>query len=931
MKRCFILIALIVISIQVSAQTDTVINAYAAVIGNNSNACNLVDLTVDNATGFSIGNEVLIIQMKGAAFDSSNTANFGNITNWNSVGHYEINTISNITGNVISLAFRMTRTYEYATGKVQLVRISHVSNYTINKVHTATAWTGTKGGIFAIRVDNRLTLNNDIDVSGKGFKGGTTPQPLYHTQYIKNMTNYFYPNNALNCAMKGEGIVEISNSKLFARGPLYNGGGGGNSTNAGGGGGGNGGIGGRGGDEWIGSSPPLSTGGIGGKIFAYTPANNKLFLGGGGGAGHANDAYIAPGGNGGGLVFIIADTIVGNNKNIYSDGENGMHCDPAVRGGTCNDGFGGGGAGGTIFLYAKAASQVNTYARGGHGANIISPFSMGPGGGAGGGAVIASTNTVLSSLTNNLSGGDGGVLTQTTNNTNGNWGTQPGTSGITATGLVPVIDTVTSVTNVINVNITDSAMQCREFQFRANSGSTLSSILWTFGDGNNGTGNPTNHTYTSTGPYTITLMLNDSLGCPHTFTHQVNVVPSNIVADVKIDTIGCKQYILTATSGSSLSSFAWDFGDGNTGTGNPVLHKYSQSGSFTITYSFVDSINCTHNLTKTINIKDIAVAVDIRSEIIKCRQVKLTATSLTPLTTTNWSFGDGTSGTGDSISHDYKSGGKFTVELTVTDSMGCIHPFTYITDDVGSTIPVNASNDTTICTESRIQIVASGAQDYIWTPSEGIENHRIGGPFVQPRKEITYTVLGTDDNGCTGKDSVQISILPEYSLKVSSDYPNINCKRSSVQLSVSGAVSYSWAPAEFFNDPTSPNPTVYPTAATKYVVTGLDERGCTGYGTIDIGYNKEANIFAPSAFTPNNDNRNEIFKIFPICNFTLKQLSIYNRWGQLVFTSSDVNEGWNGRFKSERPQDVGVYYYYAVGTDESGKTVHLKGDFTLIR
>ena len=179
--------------------------------------------SVDDATGFAVGDTILMIQMKGAGIDSSNTSSFGTVLAYNGAGNYELNVVSAVSGTNISLLYRVIRQYDIPTGKVQFVKVACYPSYTVSATHSCTAWNGTKGGVFAIRVSGTLTLNADIDVSGKGFVGGV---PKYVTLYGCNRTDYYYPTTNNEGAQKGEGITEVSAAKRWGRGALANGGGG---------------------------------------------------------------------------------------------------------------------------------------------------------------------------------------------------------------------------------------------------------------------------------------------------------------------------------------------------------------------------------------------------------------------------------------------------------------------------------------------------------------------------------------------------------------------------------------------------------------------------------------------------------------------------------------------------------------------------------
>jgi len=324
-----------------------VINLYTPVTG--LLPC-LNKISVVDATGYNIGDTVLLIQMKGAVIDSTNTSLFGNITDYKTAGNYEFNYIKSKSGNVIELKNILLRQYDIPVGKVQLIRVPFFTDVTVNTSLTCLPWDGEKGGVLVLNVNNTLTLNQDIDVSGKGFKGGIDPVTNPSTFLCAEM-EYFYPPKADLASGKGEGISNISTSKSFGRGAHSNGGGGGNSHNSGGGGGGNGGSGGNGGYQFEGSpcgGSIVDNRGIAGKVLNYSNIEKKIFLGGAGGAGQSNNFqnFQALGGNGSGIIIISSNNITSKGNKIVANGISGLPCGNSGIG--CHEGMGGGGAGGVI-------------------------------------------------------------------------------------------------------------------------------------------------------------------------------------------------------------------------------------------------------------------------------------------------------------------------------------------------------------------------------------------------------------------------------------------------------------------------------------------------------------------------------------------------------------------------------------------------------
>ncbi len=337
-------------------------------------------VNVANPSGFAINDKILVIQMQGAVVNQTNTAAFGSVSDYNGAGNYEIAQICDIVGNALILDYLLDLTYDPA-GIVQIIKIPIYADVVVNGTVDAPAWNGSEGGVFVLEASN-LILAGNIDMSGKGFRGGTFANSGFNCTFLTSRPDYFYPSSD-DGGQKGESIAVLPASRQYGKGACANGGGGGNDHNAGGAGGSNtiaGGLGGENGEAGFfnckGTHP-----GIGGYPLFST---NRLFLGGGGGAGQGNNNVGTSGGTGGGIVIIIASQITGNSNAIIS---NGLDV-PVTAGG---DGGGGGGAGGSVFLECPLfTTPLNITIEGGDGGSVSdnsNPRCWGPGGGGSGGIV----------------------------------------------------------------------------------------------------------------------------------------------------------------------------------------------------------------------------------------------------------------------------------------------------------------------------------------------------------------------------------------------------------------------------------------------------------------------------------------------------------------------------------------------------------------
>jgi hypothetical protein len=431
MKSIFIIMGLFFSSLSSFSQNISgVVNVYSKVLAVDTEK-GLLKLANVSGFGQYVGNKVMVIQMKGATIDETNSSNFGNISAINDAGNYEINKVCGFLSDTMVLERKLGKTYDPA-GYVQIVIIPKLTNAIVTDTLKAQPWSRTTGtgGVIALDLSGTLTINKPINASGYGFTGGddikfllTCFATLGETQYFSNANE----NSVQQGGKKGEGIADYINLKDGSRGKQASGGGGGNNHNAGGGGGSNFGVGGRGGDKTNGSCKS-NTPGIGGLAlnnygYSGTGPQNKVFMGGGGGSGHDNDGYGMSGGNGGGIIYIAANQIAANaatasDNKIMANGVIGYRYITAAGGWfdySWSDGAGGGGAGGTVILNTNTFSGNNlaVEANGGKGSNsegVGNNNCSGPGGGGGGGVVWFKVPTLPALVTSAATAGANGIV-----------------------------------------------------------------------------------------------------------------------------------------------------------------------------------------------------------------------------------------------------------------------------------------------------------------------------------------------------------------------------------------------------------------------------------------------------------------------------------------------------------------------------------------
>ena len=229
--------------------------------------------------------------------------------------------------------------------------------------------------------------------------------------------------------------------------------------------------------------------------------------------------------------------------------------------------------------------------------------------------------------------------------------------------------------------------------------------------------------------------------------------------------------------------------------------------------------------------------------------------------------------------------------------------------------------------------------NYLWGVNPAIIGSRSNNQIQVSPDSSSYFYLNTNTSiGCLDYDSAYVEvnlpafddalILSEFDTIYDGQYTQLSTNRNGNNL------SYFWEPSTGLSNPNAANPIINPNQTTIYKVTITDNNtGCVVYAfrrifvfEINCG---EPEIFIPTAFTPNKDGQNDLFKIRGEFLESLN-LQIFNRWGEKVFESNSIDDGWDGTYKGELVNpDVFVYHLTTKCFD--GQEFFKKGNVTVIR
>lgn len=461
---------------------------------------------------------------------------------------------------------------------------------------------------------------------------------------------------------------------------------------------------------------------------------------------------------------------------------------------------------------------------------------------------------------------------------------------------------------------------------------------WTLGGGQTSTAQqPGTFTYAA-GTYTPQLIVTSNNGCKDTANQVLNFTlvpyassPNATICDgnsIQMNASGGLSY--TWSPAGSLS---------NTGIANPVASPTTTT-IYTVAIGQQDALGntCVFYLTDTIRVNPTVTAVFNWTKNNCGNTLTFVDSSYANPTQWDWDFGDGNIDSVQNPVHTYANTGTYTITLVANNQFGCPDTVREIIVLSGFN-PISVSADQYLCKGDSVQLNAMGGIAYQWSPVGSLSNPNIANPIASPTVTTQYTVQVTQVNGADTCLSILYTdiTIPVYTGTVLTAWANPDTiyigESSTLGTGTSGG-TLTWGPNYNINNVNAQNPVVTPHHTTTYTVTYTDAYGCQfpiAGVTIYVITNvcDDGTLFVPNTFTPNGDGVNDI--MFARSNLVLEvDFNIYDRWGQLVFHTNDIKQGWDGIFKG-KPCNPDVFGYYIRYKCNNGKESFKKGNITLIR
>lgn len=557
----------------------------------------------------------------------------------------------------------------------------------------------------------------------------------------------------------------------------------------------------------------------------------------------------------------------------------------------------------------------------------------------------------------------------------------------------------------------------------------------------NGTGNIPSFIATTNGPNitsgTITVMpsANGCNGLPKTFTITVNPTPD--VQQPADQTLCSNSNTAPVNFSGAVNNTVYNWSNSNTNIG------LAASGSGNIaSFVAVNTANTSATAAGTIVVtpmangcpgapKQFVITVNPTPNIMQVGSQSLCNNSNTnPIHFTgtvagaayNWTnnnagIGLAASGSGDIASFKAinTSGAAVTATIKVDPvTAACQGQSQVFTITVNPTPAVKATQSANVCLGKSVQLNATGAAQYTWSPALNLSCATCANPSATPADTIRYTVTGTSAAGCTASDSVLLTVIKPFNMQVSPG--DSVCIGSQVNIHATNASRYIWSPPAGLNRFDIADPLVRTNTTTTYRVVGYDNHQCftdTGYVTIVVGprpsvnigpdrtlavgtplqltavtsggpivsylwtpaadlscatcttvnttvkdnsfytvvvkntfgctatdtvfinsFCKSSQVYIPNAFTPDGDGLNDVLMVRGR-GITVKSFRIFNRWGELVFERenfypNDLKYGWDGKVRGV-PATPDVYVYTAEVFCDNNVPYTYKGNVTILK
>lgn len=436
------------------------------------------------------------------------------------------------------------------------------------------------------------------------------------------------------------------------------------------------------------------------------------------------------------------------------------------------------------------------------------------------------------------------------------------------------------------------------------------------------------------GSYTATIT--DAGSCVSTFPVTITST-NNLTMTAHIDTTVCPGSSFNANTISNAANYSWTAvpaataGISNTAIANPLL-----TPTATTVYTVTGTTGSNCSIVKSFTVS-VAAAITLTPHIDTtiCPGSSFNANTISNASSFTWTAVPaataGISNTG--IASPILAPTATTV-YTITATTGNCSTVKSFTVNVATPITLTAHVDTSICAGASFSAnTISNAAGFTWTAlpanTAGISNPNIANPILMPTAPFTtYSIKATTGN-CSVSKSFNVTVFNGVNANAGPDV-TIFQGASTILQGAGSAGTYLWTPPAGLSSTNTLTTTATPTITTPYTLTITSAQGCVGTDNVTV-FVLPFCINPMNAVTPNGDGINDKWLLTSGGNCTtLIKVSVYNRYGSLVYNSSNYANDWQGTYKG-KPIPDGTYYYVAEYFLIDGRKFTRKGDVTILR
>lgn len=467
----------------------------------------------------------------------------------------------------------------------------------------------------------------------------------------------------------------------------------------------------------------------------------------------------------------------------------------------------------------------------------------------------------------------------------------------------------------------------------------ITSYRWDFGDLSSASDTSVqknaSYQYATAGNRTATLMISSDKGCRDTVSKIVSINNKPYISTPFTDTLICNGDHLLMNVTASGDYFQWlpAYNISDVSVANPIVYP-TDTTIYTLT---VRDKQCIDSVKLKVNVIDF-VSLSIPAETKLCATDSVVLQPVSNALYYNWQQ-SGNAQTLSNINIKYpKAAPLQNTSYSVTGSVGHCSAKAK-TDLLVSPYPVaTVSNDANICYGNTVQLhAATVAAHYTWSPASSLLHANTLNPLAGPEQTTAYVFTFSDTFYCTKNvyDTVLVNVVPLPVADAGDDTAIVLGQPLKLTATANEETSFRWSPVTDISNRVSPNPVVTITnpniRSVTYFVTAENYVGCIGTDSVHIRvFTSRADIFIPSAFTPDGDGTNDIFKPITPGIAQLYYFRVFNRLGELLYETTKPGEGWDGMYKGKK-QAAGTYVYAAAGVDYEGIMISKRGTVVLIR